>query len=141
MIFGDDRTRLRRVYLEAWRKRRQGVPMEPLEVRVAEVVARHPEYHALLESEAHLEHDFGPDSGRTNPFLHMAMHLALVEQVATNRPAGIRDLHHRLAIALGSEHEAEHRMMECLGLALWEAQREGRPPDEQAYMECLKRCL
>jgi hypothetical protein len=29
-------------------------------------------------------------------------------------------------------------MMECLGQALWEAQRKGQAPDEAAYLECLK---
>jgi hypothetical protein len=35
--------------------------------------------------------------------------------------------------------EAEHRMMEALGRALWEAQRAARLPDEQAYLEDLRR--
>jgi hypothetical protein len=35
--------------------------------------------------------------------------------------------------------DAEHRMMEALGRALWEAQRAGRLPDERAYLEDLRR--
>ena len=34
---------------------------------------------------------------------------------------------------------AEHRMMEALGETLWEAQRNGRAPDERAYLERLQR--
>ncbi len=141
MIFGSDRGRLRRQFLEAWRKRREGEPLEPLEALIADVAAQHPEYHPLLESEESLERDFVPEAGATNPFLHMAMHIALAEQVAAGRPDGIRELHRRLATACGSPHEAEHRMMECLGLVLWEAQRQNRPPDEKAYLECLKKLL
>jgi hypothetical protein len=32
-------------------------------------------------------------------------------------------------------------MMECLGEALWRAQRDNRLPDEVAYLECLKHRL
>jgi len=28
-------------------------------------------------------------------------------------------------------------MMECLGEMLWQSQRNGAPPDEQRYLECL----
>ncbi len=141
MIFGQDRRRLRRHFVEAWRKRRSGEALEPLEALIADVVAQHPEYHALLESEESLERDFAPEEGRANPFLHMAMHISLAEQIVTDRPVGIRELHRRIAVACGSPHEAEHRMMECLGTALWEAQRQHRPPDETAYLECLKKLL
>jgi len=141
MIFGSDRNRLRRHFLDAWRKRQSGEPLEPLEALIADVVTQHPEYHGLLESEESLERDFTPEEGQTNPFLHLGMHISLAEQIATDRPAGIRELHHRIGVACGSPHEAEHRMMECLGLVLWEAQRQNRPPDEKAYLECLKRLL
>ncbi len=140
MIFGEDRGRLRRFYLEAWRKRQSGETLEPLEAMVAQVVEQHPEYHHLLTEEA-LDRDFTPEAGQSNPFLHMGMHIALAEQVATDRPVGIRELHRRFTVACGDPHEAEHRMMECLGMALWEAQRQNRPPDETAYLECLRKLL
>jgi hypothetical protein len=38
-------------------------------------------------------------------------------------------------------HEAEHRMIEKLGEALWLSQRNGVPPDETAYRESLERLL
>lgn len=140
MIFGHDRSHLRRFYLDAWRKRQAGERLEPLESLVAQVVEQHPEYHGLLTEEI-LEREFTPEEGQSNPFLHMGMHIGLAEQVATDRPAGIRELHHRLTVASGDPHEAEHRMMECLGMVLWEAQRQNRPPDETAYLECLRKLL
>ena len=103
------------------------------------VIAEHPEYAALVEQgEDALLREWGPDGGAVNPFLHMGMHLALREQVATDRPAGIAAIHRRLAAAHGP-YEAEHRMMECLGEALWLAQRSGVMPDERAYLEALRR--
>jgi hypothetical protein len=134
------RDELRRVYVEAWRKHRAGLPMEPLEAQVADVVALHPEYHAALErSDEALARDYTPEGGQSNPFLHMGLHLAVRDQIATDRPAGMRRAFTSLAQRLGSEHEAEHRIIECLAEAMWEAQRSGRPPDEKAYLEAVLR--
>jgi hypothetical protein len=138
MLFGNDRTALRRFYLEAWRKLRENQPLEPLERQVAEVVAEHPEYHALLENEDTLAQDYSPEMGQSNPFLHMGMHLAIREQLGADRPAGIVTAYRALLLRLGDAHEVEHHMMECLGRALWEAQRANREPDEAAYLECLR---
>jgi len=139
VLLPSDREGLRAFYLEAWRKRRQGVPAEPLEIQVADVVEQHPEYHALLEQGEHaLDRDWTPADGESNPFLHMGLHLGLREQVATDRPAGIAAIHRQLAARLGV-HEAEHRMAECLAEALWRAQRNNSLPDEVSYMEALRR--
>ena len=141
MPFFHDQSRdsLRRRYVEAWRKHREGQPREPLEDQIATVVEEHPEYHALLEcADAALESDYTPDDGQSNPFLHLGLHLAIREQVATDRPAGIAAIHTALTRRLRSRHEAEHRMLECLAEALWRSQRHGLPPDETAYLESLR---
>ena len=130
------------MYLQAWRKHQAGQPLQLLERQLAHVIAEHPEYHPLLEvSDAAVEAEYLPESCATNPFLHMGMHLALREQVATDRPAGITAAHERLAQRLGSAHEAEHRMLDALGETLWEAQRNGLPPDERAYLERVERLI
>jgi hypothetical protein len=137
---GQSRDELRRAYLDAWRRSTQGLPLSPLENQIATVIAHHPEYHAWLEAgDSALAEEFDPQRGATNPFLHLGMHLAIREQVGTDRPPGIRALHASLAIRAGGALEAEHRMMEALGETLWEAQRRGRAPDEQAYLERLRR--
>jgi hypothetical protein len=134
---GQSRADLRRSYAEAWRKQREGAMLSPLEAQLATVIGEHPEYHRWLEGDAGVEAEFTPESGQSNPFLHLGMHLALRDQVATDRPPGIRAVHARLAARHGA-HEAEHRMMEALGAALWEAQRSGRAPDEARYLEQLR---
>jgi hypothetical protein len=137
-----DRSSLRRHYAEAWRKRREALPMEPLEHQLATVVEEHPEYQALIEGDPDvISRDFTPEGGQANPFLHMGLHLAIREQVSTNRPTGIAAIHAELCRRLGGHHEAEHRMIECLGEALWRSQRAGLPPDEAAYLESLRRLL
>jgi hypothetical protein len=142
MPFFDNQSRdeLRRVYVEAWRKRRAGLPVEPLEAQVADVIALHPEYHAALEREGDaLVRDYTPEGGQSNPFLHMGLHLAVRDQIATDRPAGLRQAFTSLAARLGSAHDAEHRVIECLAEAMWDAQRTGRPPDEAAYLQRVLR--
>jgi hypothetical protein len=135
------RDQTRQVFLDVWRKLRQKRPLEPMEALIADVIALHPEYHPLLDDpERALGAEYSPDSGQGNPFLHMAMHIALHEQADTDRPTGIRALHRKLCARQG-RHDAEHAMMECLGQALWEAQRSGQMPDETAYLDCLKRLL
>jgi hypothetical protein len=140
MFAGESREQMRRRYLEAWRKFSARQALEPLEAQIAAVIAEHPEYIGWLESgEAALVAQFSPEGGRANPFLHMGLHLAIREQVATDRPAGVAQVHRELATRSAGAHEAEHRMIEPLAETLWEAQRSGRAPDEAAYLERLQR--
>lgn len=139
MLYGQDRGALRQQFFEVWRKREAGEPLEPLEQIVAEVIARHPEYHGVLrDRERYLDRDYLPEMGETNPFLHMAMHIGIHEQLATDRPAGIREAYQALLKRVGEPHRVEHEMMECLGEMFWRAQREQRMPDEAAYLDCLR---
>ena len=138
-MFGDNREQLRRMYVEAWRKQRAGEVLSPLEAMIGEVVAMHPEYHGLLEQgEEALERDFLPEQGESNPFMHMGMHIAIREQLSTDRPAGIVAAIRALLAQVQDAHEVEHRVMECLGQSLWEAQRAGVAPDEAAYLRCVR---
>ena len=135
-----NREQLRQMYLDAWRKYSARQPLEPLEAQVAAVIAEHREYVPLLESGPQaLTSDYTPEGGRENPFLHMGLHLAIREQVATDRPAGIAQIHQSLSKRLGDPHAAEHAMLEPLAQTLWEAQRSGRIPDEQSYLERLRK--
>lgn len=141
-MYGNNRTELRRVFTEAWRKHCAKEQQTPLEQIISTIVAEHPEYHRLIEEpEAALDRDFLPEGGETNPFLHLAMHITLQEQMASNRPAGISALYQQLARSIGDAHEAEHQLMECLGRILWEAQAAASMPDEQAYLECVRQLI
>ncbi len=133
------RDQLRRVYIDAWRKRRDSLPMEPLEMQIADVIELHPEYQRALEtSDTVIDRDYAPEGGQSNPFLHMGLHLALRDQLATDRPPGIRAAFQAVAKRVGSQHDAEHRVIECLAETMWEAQRSSRPPDEKAYLKRVR---
>jgi hypothetical protein len=136
---GQSREQMRRMYLDAWRKFSEKQPLEPLEAQLAAVIAEHPEYLEVIEAgDAAIAAEFTPESGRQNPFLHMGLHLAIREQVATDRPPGIADIHRNLSARVGDAHSAEHTMLEALAETLWEAQRANRAPDEQSYLEKLR---
>ncbi len=137
MIFSNDRRQLRQMYVEAWQKRLGDQPLTPLQAQIAAIIEWHPEYHDSL-TEHDLDLDYLPEGGRTNPFLHLGLHLGIREQVATNRPVGIAAVHDALLKTLGDAHAAEHRMIDVLAETLWEAQNAGGPPDEQRYLERLR---
>ncbi len=139
MLFGQDRDRIRRFWCQAWADHLAGRPLEPLQQQIVAVIGQHPEYRQLLEDEEHAcSRDYPPEAGETNPFLHMGMHLAIREQFATDRPAGMRALHAQLLARFGDSHALEHRLMECLAESIWQAQRQGGLPDEQAYLDCVR---
>ena len=135
-MFGTDRNQLRQMYKSAWEKLQQQQVLTPLEAQIADVIKEHPEDHDFVTQ---LHKDFLPESGETNPFLHMGLHLGLREQIATNRPEGIAKIHRKLLKQSASPHEAEHAMIDCLAEAMWSAQVNNQAPDEDSYLRCLKK--
>lgn len=138
MIFGQDRDELRRMYVDAWQKHQRGDQLGGLEQQIAIVIADHPEYQALMLEDA-VAAEFQPESGVTNPFLHMGLHLAIREQVATDRPPGIAAAFATLCTKSTDRHAAEHKALDCLAETLWEAQSRNSMPDEAAYLERLRK--
>jgi hypothetical protein len=139
-MFAPSQHDVRRFFCEAWRKRREGMPLTPLETLAADWVDEHPEYHGeLADVDAALAAVYDVESGRTNPFLHLSMHLSISEQVSIDQPRGIRQAVELLAARRGSMHEAQHEAMECLGEMMWTSQRSGLPPDGERYIDCVRR--
>jgi hypothetical protein len=139
-MFNPGRDDVRRFFCDARRKQRESLPLTPLEAIAADWIGRHPEYHALLDDpERALQAEFPPDGGRENPFLHLSLHLSVVEQIGIDQPPGIRDAWQALLRATGDEHAAAHRAIEALAETVWEAQRDRSPPSNDRYLERLRR--
>ena len=139
-MFNPSRDQARRFLADAWRKRCAGLPATPMEILAADVAELHPEYHDLLaEGEAVLAREWTPEQGQTNPFLHLSLHLAIEEQLSIDQPPGIRSVYETLLARLGDRHAALHRVLDCLGEVMWQAQRNQQPPDGATYLECLQR--
>jgi Domain of unknown function (DUF1841) len=139
-MFAPSQSDVRRFFCATHAKRIAGAPLTPMEALAADWIAQHPEYDAdLADIELALAAVFDVEAGRTNPFLHLSMHLSITEQVAIDQPSGVRQAFELLAARLGSAHEAHHAMMECLGEMIWTSQRSGLPPDGQRYLDCVRR--
>jgi hypothetical protein len=139
-MFNPSRDEARRFLFEAWRKYREKVILTDLEALAVDHILRHPEYHALLAApDAHLDRDWRPENGETNPFLHLMMHLSISEQLSIDQPVGVRHRYQQLARRLGDEHRAQHEVMDCMAEMIWSSQRNGTPPDGAAYLLCLEK--
>ena len=139
-MFSPTQADVRGFFVEARRKRLAGAPTTPLEAIAADWTDAHPEYFDdLADAETAQAATFRADGERENPFLHLSMHLTISEQVQIDQPAGIRAAFLAIAGRLGSQHAAQHEVMECLGRMLWESQRSGRPPDGEEYLACVRR--
>ena len=110
-MFSQDRSKQREFLASSWQKHINGEILEPLELQLALIVQKHPEYHALIND---INLEYFPEQGKTNPFLHINLHLALQDQLTLDQPIGINDIHKKLIAKHSDTHEVEHLMMECI---------------------------
>ncbi len=138
-MFNPSRNEARQFFIDSWRKYRNQEPLSAMEGVVVEVTIAHPEYHRVLESpDEFLDKDFPPEFGDVNPFLHLGMHVAIAEQLSIDQPQGIVAAFEALKMKLASDHEARHKIIDCLGEMLWQSQRHGTPPDVASYLACIE---
>ena len=131
---------VRSFFCGAFAKQRDGMPLTPMEAIAADWIAEHPEHHAeLADLDAALAAVYDVEAGRSNPFLHLSMHLTISEQIAIDQPRGIKQAFELLAARRGSAHTAHHEVMKCLGEMVWASQRSGLPPDGERYIDCVRR--
>ncbi len=139
-MFAPSQNDVRRFFCETHRKWRDALPLTPMEALAVDWIAEHPEYHDTLgDLDTALATVYDVEAGRTNPFLHLSMHLSITEQVGIDQPRGIKQAFELLAAKRGSAHEAHHEVMDCLGEMMWESQRSGQPPDGHKYIDCVRR--
>jgi Domain of unknown function (DUF1841) len=139
-MFTPSQEDVRRFFCAVYAKQRLGQPMDALETLAGQWVVEHPEYSAdLSDAEGAVARMYEVEAGKTNPFLHLSMHLSISEQCSIDQPRGIRQAVELLASRRRSLHDAHHEAMECLGTMVWESQRSGRPPDGQAYIDAIQR--
>ena len=139
-MFTPSQTDVREFFCATHAKTLGGTPVTPLEAVAAQWIAEHPEYHAdLSDVEAARAAVYEVGGGRTNPFLHLSMHLSISEQVSIDQPRGIRQAVELLAARRGALHAAHHEVMECLGEMVWASQRSGLPPDGDRYIANVRR--
>jgi hypothetical protein len=139
-MFSPSQADVRRFFCSVFAKSRAGQPLEALETIASHWMSEHPEYaQDFADLEAALAAMGNVQEGRTNPFLHLSMHLSITEQCSIDQPRGIRQAIELLNHRRDSLHQAHHEAMDCLGKMLWESQQAGRPPDGESYVACVQR--
>ena len=142
MFYGDNVHDTRQLFFLSWHKYKQKKPLLPLEKQIADVILSHPEYHLLLDAETRQDDQtYFPELGQSNPYLHMGLHLAIRDQVATNRPPGIASLYQQLVDKYADINAVEHLLMDHLVECLWHAQRNQSMPDETSYLDACRQLL
>ena len=139
-MFTPSQADVRRFFCAVYAKNKANQPLEAIETIASQWLEEHPEYHPdFADSALALEKMYDVEGGKTNPFLHLSMHLSISEQCSIDQPRGIRQAVELLTAKRNSLHDAHHEAMDCLGQMVWESQRAGRPPDGAAYIDCVQR--
>lgn len=139
-MYSNDRTQMRHYYFETWKKFKAEAPLTDLERQIVGVIVDHPEYQPLFDQpDKYLDKDYLPEFGETNPYMHLGLHLSLRDQISTDRPAGTQQIFEKLCRRYSGPLEAEHAMLECLALVLWQAMQTGKEFNIEQYVESLQR--
>ncbi|HEX5539544.1 MAG TPA: DUF1841 family protein [Methylophilaceae bacterium] len=138
-LFNPSRDQVRQFFFDSWAKFKAQQALSDLEALALEVMQMHPEYHAVLDApERYRAQEYFPEMGETNPFLHMSLHLSILEQVAIDQPPGIAAAYAALRRKHDDAMAAQHDLMDCLAETVWRAQRDRQPPDAEAYLSCIR---
>ena len=139
-MFSPSQADVRKFFCSVYAKALAGSALEAIETIASQWMDEHPEYaQDFADVDAALASMGEVQEGRTNPFLHLSMHLSISEQCSIDQPRGIRQAVELLTHKRNSLHQAHHEAMECLGKMLWESQQAGRPPEGDAYIACVQR--
>jgi len=138
-LFNPSRDQVRQFFFDTWAKFQQQAALTDIEKLAIEIIQMHPEYHAVLNApERYLDQAYFPEMGETNPFLHMSLHLSILEQIAINQPPGIAAAYQSLLAKYDDVLMAQHDLMDCLAETIWQSQRSRLPPDAEAYIACMQ---
>ncbi len=139
-MFSPSQADVRRFFCSVYAKARAGSALEAIETIASQWMDEHPEYaQDFSDVDAALASMTEVQEGRTNPFLHLSMHLSISEQCSIDQPRGIRQAIELLTHRRNSLHLAHHEAMDCLGKMLWDSQQAGHPPQGDAYIACVQR--
>jgi hypothetical protein len=141
-MFNPTQADVRNFFFDVFSKVQQNITLTDLEKIAHSVILEHPEYHEVLANrDKYMDFQYLPEMGQTNPFLHLSMHLTIIEQLSINQPPGISELFRQMCQQTKDEHKAYHEIIDCLGEMIWQAQHNQTAPDVNVYFECINRKL
>ena len=137
-LFNPSRDEVREFFFNTWSQFKAQKPLSDLEQITLSIIHMHPEYQPILDAPAQFKHqEYFPEFGESNPFLHMSLHLSILEQININQPIGIAGIYAALKTKHQNEHDAQHDILECLAESIWQAQRNKSALDNNTYLTLL----
>ncbi|MBY0379421.1 MAG: DUF1841 family protein [Burkholderiales bacterium] len=141
-MFNPNQTDVRNFFFDTFEKNTTHANLTDLEKIALSVILEHPEYENYLSNrEKYTNYQWCPESGENNPFLHMSLHVNVIEQLLINQPHGIVESYQKLCLKFGDKHNASHELMDCIIEIVWQAQCNNTPPDVNIYFTCINKKL
>ena len=137
-MFSSDRSAQRKFLAKSWEKYKTNQLLEPLELQLANIIAKHPEYQEIINN---LDTEYFPEQGKINPFLHINLHLSLQDQLDLDQPKGIKEIYNSLLKKIKDTHRVEHIMMEQIAEMIFISQKNNKPMDQEQYLRSLKELI
>lgn len=141
-MFNPSQEDVRNFFFNVYKKYKSSIALEDIEKIAVSTILEHPEYDIYLSNpDKYIDYKWLPEEGHTNPFLHLSMHMSILEQLSIDQPLGIKNLYTQLCTKFGGEHNAQHELMDCIAEMIWSAQHNNLPPDINIYFECINHKL
>ena len=137
-MFSSDRSAQRKFLAKSWEKYKANQLLEPLELQLAKIIEKHPEYQEIINN---LDTEYFPEQGKINPFLHINLHLSLQDQISLDQPKGIKEIYNSLVKKIKDTHRVEHIMMELIAEMIFNSQKNNKPMDQEQYLRSLKELI
>ena len=137
-MFSSDRSTQRKFLAKSWEKYKTNQILEPLELQLANIIAKHPEYQEIINN---LDTEYFPEQGKINPFLHINLHLSLQDQLDLDQPKGVKEIYNSLLKKIKDTHQVEHIMMERIAEMIFMSQKNNKPMDQEQYLRSLKELI
>jgi len=134
-VLSTDRSQQRKFLATAWGKYSSNLLLDSLELQLAKIIERHPEYQDIIKN---LDTEYFPEQGKTNPFLHINLHLSLQDQLSLDQPKGINKIYNDLLKKVKDAHQVEHIMMDHIAEMIFNSQKYAKPIDLEHYLRSLK---
>ena len=133
-----DRSKQRKFIAEAWEKYNSNHLLNPLEEQLVKIIENHPEYQDIIKN---IDTEYFPEQGKTNPFLHINLHLSLQDQLSLDQPKGINKIYNDLLKKVKDAHQVEHIMMDQIAEMIFNSQKYEKPMDLEHYLRSLMSLL
>ena len=137
-MFSSDRSAQRKFLAKSWEKYKANQLLEPLELQLAKIIEKHPEYQEIINN---LDTEYFPEQGKINPFLHINLHLSLQDQLDLDQPKGVKEIYNSLLKKIKDTHQVEHIMMEQIAEMIFNSQKNNKPMDQEQYLRSLKELI